>query len=275
MKDVFEVIKEKRVALAAHRGACGGNIPCNSIAAFKAALYAGADIIELDIEMSQDGKLFVQHPGMEKVHLRLPDSIRNYPASFVEQLHLSNCDLTRTEYNILSLEEALIFLCDKCIVNLDKFGNYPKEIAALVRKLGVQERVLAKVPYRKELVDAAEKYAPDLPFMVYSWDVEAAHEDLKKRNLRYVGMEVLFREEKSMAASESFIKRMHDENKYVWVNSIVYNHTEVLAAGHNDDVSIIGNPEMGWGWLADKGYDIIQTDFVYQSRRFLEDTGRR
>lgn len=275
MKDVFEVIKEKRVALAAHRGACGGNIPCNSIAAFKAALHAGADIIELDIEMSQDGKLFVQHPGMEKVHLLLADSIRNYPASFVEQLRLSNCDLTRTEYNILSLEEALIFLCDKCIVNLDKFGNYPNEIAALVRKLGVQERVLAKIPYRKELVDAVEKYAPDLPFMVYSWDVESAHEDLKKRNLRYAGMEVLFREETSMAASEDFIKRMHDENKFVWVNSIVYNYTEVLAAGHNDDVSIIGNPEMGWGWLADRGYDIIQTDFVYQSRLFLEDTGRR
>ena len=29
------------------------------------------------------------------------------------------------------------------------------------------------------------------------------------------------------------------------------------------------------GWLADRGFDIIQTDFIYNSRLFLENTGRR
>lgn len=275
MKDIFEVIKEKKVALVAHRGACGGNIPCNSMAAFQAAIYAGADVVELDVEMSRDGKLFIQHPGMERVHLRMSDSIKRYPASFVEQLYLSNWDTLRTEQRIPYLEEALTYLCDKCIVNLDKFGDHPKEIAELVRKLGVEERVLAKVPYRKDLLDAAEKYAPDLPFMVYAWDVEEAHADLMKRNLRYVGMEVLFRDENSAAVDSAFIKRMHEDGKFVWVNAIVYNYNEVLSAGHNDDVSVTGNPENGWGWLADRGFDIIQTDFLYQSRRFIEDTGRR
>jgi len=275
MKDIFECIKEKKVTLAAHRGVCGGNIPCNSMASFKAAIAAGVEIVELDVTKSKDGKLFVLHPGMEPVHLRLKDSIRHYSADFVEKFPLSNWDMSRTEYQIMYLEDALKFLCDKCIVNIDKFGDNPEEITALIRKLGVEERVLIKVPYKKELVDAAEKCASDIPFMVYTWDAYAAHEDLMSRNLRYVGMEVLFREEGSPTAGRDFIQMMHEAGKFVWVNSIVYDYREVLAAGHNDDVSVQGDPEAGWGWLADRGYDIIQTDFAYQCRRFLEDTGRR
>ena len=40
---------EKKVLIAAHRGSCGGNIPCNSLPAFQIALNYGADIIELDV----------------------------------------------------------------------------------------------------------------------------------------------------------------------------------------------------------------------------------
>ena len=112
-------------------------------------------------------------------------------------------------------------------------------------------------------------------YFLYAKCVEEAHEDLMSRNLRYVGMEVIFSEESSAAADKAFIKRMHDAGKFVWANGIVYNYREVLSAGHNDDISVMGDPEQGWGWLVDRGYDIIQTDFVYQCRRFLEDTGRR
>lgn len=38
-----------QMLIAAHRGIAGGNIPCNTIAAFDAALYQGADMIELDV----------------------------------------------------------------------------------------------------------------------------------------------------------------------------------------------------------------------------------
>lgn len=37
-----------RVLIAAHRGVAGGNIPCNSIPGFKAALNQGFNIIQTD-----------------------------------------------------------------------------------------------------------------------------------------------------------------------------------------------------------------------------------
>ena len=273
--DILQRAKEKKVLLVAHRGTCGGNIPCNSMAAFKAAVLAGADMVELDVERSADGQLFIQHPAMEPVHLRMQDSIRNYPASVVEQFVLSNWDLCRTQYPIVRLEEALTFLQGKCMINIDKFWVNPEEISNLVRKLGMEDQVLIKAEDKPQYLDAVEKYAPDIPFMAVAKGERDIHKEMMKRNIRYVGIESLFASEDSPVATKEFIDKLHDDGKIVWANAIVYDYRKVLTAGHNDDISITENPELGWGWLADRGFDLIQTDFVFQCKYFLENTGRR
>lgn len=273
--DILQRAKEKKVLLVAHRGTCGGNIPCNSMAAFKAAVLAGADMVELDVERSADGKLFIQHPAMEPVHLRMQDSIRNYPADLVEQFMLSNWDHFRTQYPIVRLEEALTFLQGKCMINIDKFWVNPEEISNLVHKLGMENQVLIKAKDKPQYLDAVEKYAPDIPFMAVAKGERDIHKEMMKRNIRYVGIESLFASEDSPVATKEFIDKLHDDGKIVWANAIVYDYRKVLTAGHNDDISITENPELGWGWLADRGFDLIQTDFVFQCKYFLENTGRR
>ncbi len=273
--DIMQLTKKKKVLLVAHRGVCGGNIPCNSLQAFRAAVRHGADVVELDAERSEDGVLFVQHPGMEKVHLRLKDSIKTYPASFVEKLRLSNSDLASTEWNIPRLEDALLLLRGKCIVNIDKFWENPEAISKLVRKLGMEDQVIIKTANKPQYLDDVEKYAPDIPYMTIASEVDTTYEDITSRNIRYVGIEVLFTKEDAPVASREYIEKMHSEGKIVWVNSIVYNYKAILAAGHNDDISVIEDPGLGWGWLADRGFDLIQTDFLYECRTFLESTGRR
>lgn len=272
---LFEVAKEKKILVAAHRGVAGGNIPCNSLQAFQIALNQGADIIELDVESSLDGELFIQHPGMEKVHLRLGDSIKNYPASVVEEFYLSNCDLTRTDQHIVRLEEALRLLKDKCIVNIDKFWNYPEQIAALVRKLHMEDQVIIKTSNKSKYLDDVEKYASDLAYMAIVKEEDTTYEEIKKRNINYVGVEVVFEKETAPVAQKEYIDFMHKEGKLIWANAIVYNFKDVLAAGHTDDISLAEDPQKGWGWIADKGYDIIQTDFLLPCRQFLEQTERR
>ena len=59
----------EKILIAAHRGSFGGNIPCNTIASYEIALKQGADIIEVDVEMGGDGKLYIFHPTMEPHHL--------------------------------------------------------------------------------------------------------------------------------------------------------------------------------------------------------------
>ena len=273
--DLFKQAKAKKVLLAAHRGVSGGNIPCNSLQAFQIALNQGADISELDVERSADGDLFVQHPGMERVHLRMRDSIKHYPTALVEQLVLSNCDLSRTEWKIVRFEDALRLLKGKCIVNIDKFCENPEAIAKAVRILGMEDQVLIKTAPKPQFLDAVEQYAPDFAYMPMTREAFAAHELLKQRNINYVGAEVLFEREDAPEASKEYIDMMHGEGKVLWSNAIVYNYRDVLAAYHNDDVSLIEDPEKGWGWLADRGFDIIQTDHLLPCRLFLEETNRR
>ncbi len=273
--NLLALSQKKKVLLVAHRGACGGNIPPNSAPAFEAAVCAGADIVELDVDRSADGELFIQHPRMESVHLRMRDSIREYPAAVVEHFRLSNWDLAPTEWPILRLEEALSLLRGRCLVNIDKFWENPAAIAALVRRLGMEEQVIIKTANKPQYLDDVERYAPDIPYMTIASEEDNTAGDIARRNINYVGIEALFTRGDAPIASREYIDRMHAEGRIVWVNSIVYNYRAVLAAGHNDDVSVTGRPEDGWGWLADRGFDLIQTDFVYQCRTFLEATGRR
>jgi glycerophosphoryl diester phosphodiesterase len=98
---------------------------------------------------------------------------------------------------------------------------------------------------------------------------------LKGRNINYIGAEVLFDNENSELCSDEYIAKMHADGKLVWVNSIIYDCRAQLAARHSDDTAISGDCEFGWGWLADKNFDIIQTDWTLALRLFLENTGRR
>lgn len=54
-------IQHKRaLSVAAHRGDCY-NYYENTMTAFAAALQEGVDMIELDVQMTQDGELIVMH----------------------------------------------------------------------------------------------------------------------------------------------------------------------------------------------------------------------
>lgn len=273
--DLLKMAKDKRVLLAAHRGVCGGNIPCNSIQAFKAALNAGADIIELDVDSSSDGVLFIQHPKMEKVHIGVQASIRSYPADMVRRFRKSNWDLAPTEWFIPTLEEAFSLLKGKCVINVDKFWDHPKEIAEFIRKMDMADQILIKTANKPEYLDAVEEYAPDIPYMTIAKEVDDTYDDIRRRKINYIGAEVLFKTDDAQVCSREYIDGMHADGKIVWANAILYSYKAVLAAGHSDDISLIEDPELGWGWLADRGFDIIQTDHLFACRSFLEATGRR
>ena len=92
--------------IAAHRGAAGVNIHCNTWVAFEAALAQGADIIELDVSRSADGELFVFHPGMEPAHLGIDTPLSRMEARGIRNLRYLNEDNTPTQLGISTLDEV-------------------------------------------------------------------------------------------------------------------------------------------------------------------------
>ena len=261
----------QRPFLAAHRGVSGGNIPCNSAAAFRAALAQGADIVELDVTRALDGTLFVFHPGMEHAHLTSSRPLRLQKQSTILRRRYGNQDHAETVYGVITLDDALELLKDRCVVNIDKFWTAPEAITDCVRRHGMANEVLIKTSSASHDLAAVEAVAADLPFVVMARtpkDVEAA----ANRKLNFVGIEALFQTEDAPIVSDAYIRQQHDAGRFFWGNAIVYNRHDVIAAGHTDDAAVTGNPELGWGWFREKGFDVVQTDWLLAAKQYFEGT---
>ena len=274
MKHILDTAKE-RILIAAHRGTAGGNIPCNTLASYEIALRQGADIVEIDVAVSADRKLFVFHPGMEAAHLCIPGRLANLPAGIIEQLKFTNQDNVPTEDKIATLDEVLDLIKGRAYVNIDKFWTAMPEITECVRRHGMQNDVIVKTSADPKWFDMVEEIAPELPYMPIIKKEDKVTEALLKRKINLVGAEVIFTTEEDQTASPEYIEWMHKNGLLLWVNAIIYNYKDQLSAGHSDDVAMVSDPDYGWGWLVDRGYDIIQTDWALPLRMYLDETGKR
>lgn len=268
-KSLFENAKNGPL-VCAHRGVSGADIPCNTLAAFKAALEQGADVIELDVSKSRDGKFYVFHPGMEKAHLGIPMLLSALPEKIIKRLHFLNQDNVPTVNRINTLEEVLTFLKGKCYINIDKFWIDIPGIAEIIRKTGVEKQVIVKTDTTEKYLKQVAKYAPDFMFMPIVKGEDTVTDKLAADGVNCIGAEVIFETENERVCSDEYIKSMHEKGRIVWVNSIVYNYRAVLSAGHTDNISVQGETDRGWGWLIDKGFDIIQTDWCLMLKNYID-----
>lgn len=266
---------QNRILITAHRGTSGGNIPCNTIAAYDIAVRDGADMIEIDANISADGTLYSLHPGMESIHLGKDCNLPDMHDEEIKELRYVNYDRNPTEWGLCTLDEIFSRYKDRCFINVDKFWDHPEKISDLIRKYKMEDQIVVKTTPTERLLNIIESYAPEIAYLPIIKKNDGIHEMLKSRNINYVGAEVLFDTEESELCSDKFIDQMHADGKLVWVNSIIYNYKAQLSARHSDDTALAFDREQGWGWLADKNFDIIQTDWTLSLRLFLEETGRR
>lgn len=271
--DLRETAKDHKI-IVAHRGVSGGNIPCNTMTAYEIALKQGADMIETDLSMTADGELVIFHPKMEKHHFNMDVDLAAMTAEEVSKLRYVNYDDTPTQFGVLKFDELLEAFKGRCYINIDKFWGAPEAIYRAVKRHGMTEQVLVKSSLSEEVLSVLESVAPELPFMPIVKEAHPAHEELMKRNVNYVGVEVLFKNDDSVLATDEFFDKMHKDGKLVWVNSIIYNTKAQLSGGHSDDSALSDSMEYGWGWLGDRGFDIIQTDWPIMLINYLKETGR-
>ena len=269
-----EKAKENRIIIA-HRGVSGGNIPCNTMAAYEIALKQGADMIEVDVSSSADGKLFLFHPMMELSHLGKPLLLSALPYSIIKKLHYVNYDRSQTQFNLADFDAFLEQFKGRCYINI-KFWSNPEKIYKAIKRHNMTDQILVKSKLTKDgrVLDLMENMAPELAFMPIVNDTYALHEEVKKRNINYVGVECCFKKDTAEVASEEFIEKMHRDDILVWANSILFSYKVQLAGGHSDDTALTESEEKGWGWLADRGFDMIQTDWPGMLIDYLKKTDR-
>lgn len=270
-KSIFEYKTEKGAPLlVAHRGVCGANIPCNTLTAYKIAVDQGADVVEIDVSISKDGKYYVFHPGMERVFLGIDRRLSDMTGEEIDQLYLLNQDKTPTGYRIPKLCEVLELLRGRAYINVDKFWTDVEGITREIRRAGVEKQVIIKTGVDEKTLSQVREHASDLMFIPIIKNDDGLVDKLIDMGINVIGAEVLFDSEDSQVISDEYIASMHERELLVWVNSIIYDEKAVLSAGHSDDVALRESPDKGWGWLVDKGVDMIQTDWLLALNLYIK-----
>lgn len=268
--DLFGKVKEKGVLIAAHRGAAGGNIACNTIEAFEAALIQGADILEMDVFKTTDSQLYIFHTSKERMQLNRDIDVTALSSKEVEKLHYVNADFFETEQCINKLDDVLEALKGRCLINLDRCWNDWKLVRECVDRHQMRDQIILKSHPEEKYFKMLEELAPDYMYMPILSEEDHCTEILEERNICFVGAECTFTSEQAQVASDEFIDHMKKKGKLLWANGILYSCKVPLSAGHSDDISVTGHPKEGWGWLVDKGFDIIQTDWTGMVREYLK-----
>ena len=136
---------------------------------------------------------------------------------------------------------------------------------------GMEDQIILKSPPEKELLSILEEEGPEFMYMAIIKSAEQ-YDALEGFNVRTVAVETNYQDEDNEIASDEFISRLHDDGLMAWANALTLDGSKRLTAGHDDNISITADPDDGWGYLLDKGYDIIQTDWPsllidYMNRR--------
>ena len=162
----------------AHRGqgpTRGGNpIPENSLAAFRAAIAQGADGLEMDSELTEDGRLILMHDDTVDRTTECRGCVSMLSFDTVRRCRLLDGDGQPTDQVPPTLDEVFQLPPADVLVNVELKvfsgacrapGHGPVELAtamvATLRRLGVERRTLVQ-SFDAEALGSLKTQAPDL-----------------------------------------------------------------------------------------------------------------
>lgn len=283
-----EAIREKLVSgdrnyvfVAMHRGDWR-NFPENSKGAILSSIRLGADIVELDVQMTKDGRFILNHDNTLNRTTTGKGKVSDLTLEEIKQFKMRDSRGKPTDYEILTLEEALELTRGKILVNIDKFTKHPKEILDAVAAVGALKEVLVKSlhdpddarkffgPYWKDVESGEILYMPVIQFC-WKKHKKAAH-DLPlwlAEEPRKASMYEICADKPEYAGAFADVIKAKGAPR-LWINTM----WDSLSAGHGDERALL-DPDANWGWVLEQGASMIQTDYAAELLVYLMRKGRR
>ena len=266
---------DNRVLVASHRGYFGGNIVENTLPAFEAAIRSGADIVETDIHLTKDNVMILFHDETPQRLLGLPEPVGHYTLNELRSRRLLNVNGQPSDCVVNTLEELLSALKGRCMINLDQCWKFIDQVYDVVEAMGMEDQALIKgrVPYDEVLRWLESRHwSPNFIPIITTDDEISAFESLPAQ-VRIPQVEVFFKKDDAKVISEEFVNSLHERGIRLWVNSLTLGNDNDMSAYHDDNLSILGSPDQGWGWLVRHGAGVIQTDWPRDLRLYLDSSG--
>lgn len=253
--------------IAAHRGTPGGIVPPNTVAAARAAIASGADIVELDVARSSDGEYFAFHDTYESRLVATSERLTHMKA---EQIHcLRYWEHEGRDCGGVELFADVVAGLPDVTINVDRSYRYWGDgFLDELATWGDPRRLLVKCLADDRQLDAFASCGEPFPFMGVAHCDSDIDRYLELGDERLVGIEIVTADADDPMLSSARIGSLHDAGLGVWLNAINLENGKPLAAGADDSVSLAGDANAGWGQLARWGADVVQTDWPWLVRQY-------
>lgn len=250
----------KNVLVISHRGDWR-NYPENSIPAIESVIRMGADMVEIDIQLTKDSVLVLMHDrtidrcttGRGKIAEMTFEELQKY---YLKTAHGVRSSL---DLKVPTLREALEVCKGRIMVNIDKGYDYYSMVLALTEQMGVTHQVLIKGG--KSLADIEAKMSEHKNNLLYMPIVTPTNANSEKIFQEYIAAdkpqlayEVCW--SKMTPAVEECMQKVIADGSKLWVNTL----WNSLCGGLSDDVAYEKSAEEVYGKILDMGATMIQTD---------------
>ncbi len=136
---MLELLKSQtgQILIESHRG-IEGDVPENSWTAIKMGYELGADLIEVDLQMSQDGVPFLRH------NYQLPDGrwCGEMPWKALKDISIENEPLPKLEEVLAWASEVGVILSLDIKTTFTPERSLAKEVVRLIKRTGSENKVL-------------------------------------------------------------------------------------------------------------------------------------
>ena len=262
--------KSKNVLVVCHRGDWR-NFPENSIPAIESVIEMGADVVELDIQLTKDSVLVLMHDGtIDRCTTgkgRVADlTYEELQKFYMKTAHGTRCSL---DLKVPTLREVCK---DRIVINIDKGYNHYGLVLALAEEMGMTEQILIKGS--SSLASIREKMAANKQNLLYMPIITptnaksmALFEEYIADDEPQLAYEICWGE--YTPEVESAMQRLIADGSKLWVNSL----WNSLCGGLSDDVAWVTSADEVYGKLVDMGATMIQTDRPEYLLEYLRERG--
>jgi glycerophosphoryl diester phosphodiesterase len=269
----------------------------NSIAAVEGSIAMGAEIVEVDIRRSRDGEFVVMHDSWLDRTTTCRGEVLKFTVAELRQCRLvvEGTDVV-TQETVSTLREILLATRDRILINLDNkldVGDLSGMIA-VARDLGMSEQVIVKenlwnqdrITSVKAAMDAVGGSFQFMPILADDAVHDAGFAETVDHSFAPRAIEMINWRAGSDTLTENggplFSTRMRAAavraDRHIWADTyaIAGKPGGFLAGGRGDELAVqAGLPREAWGFWADRGATIIQTDEPRLAIEWLDANGYR
>lgn len=264
------------VLIASHRGKFSSSVMENTSLAFLTAIGEGADMVEMDLEETKDGRIVGHHDDHMKRLFHNDGRISDYTLEELKAMPVYNYVGEICVEGIETFEEILDSLKDKTILVLDKCWDCWDKVYALLKEKNMVDQTIFKFYLKDEEPMVWAKAHKDCIFIPMCGDPEMFPKLLELReHAGLPAVEILPHAEDEPIFSDETFRWLEEHHIKVWCNSLSLARRLVYGAGYDDLKSLRYGGDKGWGVLIDKGVQILQTDWPYEVACYLKEKKMR